>query len=85
MSNSSLRIVFLDAATFGDASLERFTKTWDCTVHPLTQPAEVRQRIAGYPVVVTNKVVLDKIAISSPEAAGLKFIAEAATGTDNID
>ncbi|MGH7767963.1 MAG: D-2-hydroxyacid dehydrogenase, partial [Candidatus Binatia bacterium] len=50
-----------------------------------TQPAEVRQRIAGFPVVVTNKVVLDKPVITSPEASELKFIAEAATGTDNID
>jgi glycerate dehydrogenase len=80
-----LRIVFLDAATFGDAALDRFTKTWDCTIHPLTQPAEVRRRIAGFPVIVTNKVVLDKPIITSPEASELKFIAEAATGTDNID
>jgi len=85
MSKSQLRIVFLDAATFGDASLERFTGAWNCTVHSLTQPAEVRQRIDGFQVVVTNKVVLDKSVIASPEAAHLKLIAEAATGTDNID
>jgi glycerate dehydrogenase len=80
-----LRIVFLDAATFGDASLDRFIRTWDCTVHPLTQPAEVLKRIEGFPIVVTNKVVLDRSTIVSPQAAGLKFIAEAATGTDNVD
>ena len=85
MSNSQLPVVFLDAATFGDASLERFTRAWNCTVHPLTQPPEVARRIEGFPVVVTNKVVLDKSAIASPEAADLKLIAEAATGTDNID
>jgi glycerate dehydrogenase len=85
MSGSQLRIVFLDAATFGDASLEHFTGAWNCTVHPLTQAVEVRQRIDGFPVVVTNKVVLDKSVIASPEAAHLKLIAEAATGTDNID
>jgi glycerate dehydrogenase len=85
MSGSQLRIVFLDAATFGDASLEHFTHEWNCTVHPLTQAAEVRQCIDGFPVVVTNKVVLDKSVIASPEAANLKLIAEAATGTDNID
>lgn len=85
MSSSQLRIVFLDAATFGDASLDRFTKAWDCAVHPLTQPAEVRQRIDGFPIVVTNKVVLDRAIIAAPQAAGLKLIAEAATGTDNID
>jgi glycerate dehydrogenase len=80
-----LRIVFLDAATFGDASLDRFTETWDCTIHPLTQPAEVLKRIEGFPIVVTNKVVLDRSTIVSPQAANLKLIAEAATGTDNID
>lgn len=85
MSKSPLRIVFLDAATFGDFSLERFTAAWDCTVHQLTQPAEVLQRIDGFPIVVTNKVALDKSTIHSPQAANLKLIAEAATGTDNID
>jgi glycerate dehydrogenase len=85
MSRSRVRIVFLDAATFGDASLERFTAAWDCAIHPLTQPAEVPQRLAGFPIVVTNKVVLNKSVIDSPAAAELKFIAEAATGTDNID
>jgi glycerate dehydrogenase len=80
-----LRIVFLDAATFGDASLDRFIRTWDCTVYPLTQPAEVLQRIEDFPIVVTNKVVLDRSTIVAPQSAGLKLIAEAATGTDNID
>jgi glycerate dehydrogenase len=84
MSNS-LRIVFLDAATFGDLSLERFTETWNCSVHMLTQPGEVLERIDGFPVVVTNKVVLDRPVIDAPQASHLKLIAEAATGTDNID
>ncbi len=80
-----LRVVFLDAATFGDVPLERFTGTWDCSIHPLTGPGEVLPRIAGFPVVVTNKVVLDRAVLTAPEAGNLRLIAEAATGTDNID
>lgn len=85
MSAVSIRIVFLDAMTFGDLPLDRFTNTWDCAVHALTKPGEVLERIDGFPVVVTNKVVLDRAVINSSQAAGLKLIAEAATGTDNID
>ena len=85
MSRSQLRIVFLDAATFGDVSLDRFTAQWDCSVRALTKPTEVLQRIEGSPVVITNKVVLDRSILDSPEAADLKLIAVAATGTDNVD
>ena len=85
MSRSQLRIVFLDAATFGDVSLDRFTAQWNCSVHALTKPTEVLQRIEGSPVVITNKVVLDRSILDSPEAADLKLIAVAATGTDNVD
>ena len=85
MSKAPFRIVFLDAATFGDVLFDRFTTAWDCTVHQLTQPAEVIKRIDGFPIVVTNKVALDRAILNAPEAANLKLIAEAATGTDNID
>lgn len=82
---NDLRIVFLDAATFGDALLERFTANWDCTVHLLTAPAETAQRLQGYEVVILNKVVVDKSVLRSPPAETLKLIAVAATGTDNVD
>jgi glycerate dehydrogenase len=79
------RIVFLDALTFGDVSLDRFTQTWDCTVHAITKAEEILPRIDGFPIVVTNKVPLDRSTLNAAEARGLRFIAEAATGTDNID
>lgn len=85
MSRSDFRIVFLDAATFGDASLERFTANWDCAVHLLTAPAEVAQRLQGYYTVVLNKVVVDKSVLHSSTAKDLRLIAVAATGTDNVD
>lgn len=79
------RLVFLDAATYGDVSLQGFTSRWDCTVHPVTAWAEVARRLQGQSVAVTNKVALDRARLSSVEARGLKLIAVAATGTDIID
>ncbi len=82
---ADIRIVFLDAATFGDVPLDRFTERWDCTIYKQTAAAEILRRIDTFPVVVTNKVPLDRAALNAPAAQSLKFVAEAATGTDNID
>jgi glycerate dehydrogenase len=80
------RIVFLDAATYGDVPLEAFTSQWDCTVHPVTRnAAEVCQRLRDHSVAVTNKVAMDQAVLNSAEARDLKLIAVAATGTDIID
>ncbi len=85
MSEQQTSIVFLDAATYGDMALELFTGRWNCTVHQVTSPAETIERIAAHAVAVTNKVVIDKTILNSPEARELKLIAVAATGTDIID
>ena len=85
MSEQQPRIVFLDAATYGDMSLELFTDRWNCAVHQATIPAETIARIAGHTVVVTNKVAFDKKVLHAAEASELKLIAVAATGTDIID
>jgi len=85
MSCRQTRVVFLDAATYGDVSLKRFMDSWGCTVHQVTSPSETILRLAGHSVVVTNKVVIDRPVLSSPEAKDLRLIAVAATGTDIID
>ena len=85
MTFESPRIVFLDSATYGDMSLQRFSDRWNCTVYPVTTRAETIQRLAGHPIAVTNKVAIDKNALNSPETRDLKLIAVAATGTDIID
>lgn len=85
MSKPQTSIVFLDAATYGDMSLQLFTDTWDCTVHHVTHPAETIERIAGYSVAVTNKVAIDRAILNSIEARDLRLIAVAATGTDIVD
>jgi glycerate dehydrogenase len=85
MSRQQPRIVFLDAATFGDISLSRFSERWPCTVYSVTSASETRARLAGHDVAVTNKVVIDRAVLDSNEAGHLKLIAVAATGTDIID
>ena len=85
MSLPQTKIVFLDAATYGDVSLARFTSLWNCTIHRVTKPAETAQRLTGHAVVVTNKVEIDQAILNSSEASDLKLIAVAATGTDIID
>jgi glycerate dehydrogenase len=85
MSSSDLRITFLDAATFGDVSLDRFTTQWDCTIHALTAPEEILPRLQGYQAAIVNKVILNRSILDSPGARDLKLIAVAATGTDNIE
>jgi len=85
MAGPSLRVVILDAATFGDASLQPFTSRWDCAIHDLTRAEQAAQRLQGFPVAVVNKVVLNRSLLDSPEASDLKLVAVAATGTDNVD
>jgi glycerate dehydrogenase len=78
-------IVFLDAATFGDVSLQRFADSWDCTIHQVTGAGELIPRLAGKSVAVTNKVAMNGAVLSAAEARALRLIVVAATGTDIID
>jgi glycerate dehydrogenase len=86
--NVSLRIVFLDAATLereDDVSFAEFSERWPCTFHPLTAAGQTAERVKDAQVAVTNKVVFDAALLERPETEGLKLIAVAATGTNNID
>jgi glycerate dehydrogenase len=85
MSVPQPKIVFLDAATYGDVSLQRFIGRWHCTVHQVTSPDQTVSRLAGHSIAVVNKVVIDKDVLNSPETGDLKLVAVAATGTDIID
>jgi len=85
VSDSQPSIVFLDAATYGNISLQCFTDLWSCTIHQVTNPADTIGRLAGHSIAITNKVAFDKTVLSSSEAKELKLIAVAATGTDIVD
>jgi glycerate dehydrogenase len=80
-----VRGVFLDLASVDNGDLDRSSlkaclARWDW--HGYTPAAEVHARIQGADVVVSNKCTLDRRALS---AAGLKLVAVAATGTNNVD
>ena len=79
-----LKIVFLDAQTLGsDISLAPVASLGDYVSYPSTRPEEVFDRIAGFDVVITNKVWMGKEQMDSSPA--LKLICVAATGTNNVD
>lgn len=81
-----MRGVFLDLASVdaGDLDLAPLKCTLDhWALHDETAPKQVQQRIQGFDVVVSNKVVLDAATIAGADA--LRCICVAATGTNNID
>jgi len=78
-------VVFLDAATYGDISLQRFSERWTCTIYQVTRPMETSQRLDGHSIAVTNKVAIDEAVLASAGARTLQLIVVAATGTDIID
>lgn len=82
-----LSVVFLDSGTVdcGDVSLARFTDTWSCTFYESTPPEQTAARLAGRQAAVSNKVLIDAAVMDAREAADLKLIAVAATGTNNVD
>ena len=84
MNDTALRAVILDAATLGDeVSLAPLAAVTHLTVHALTVPEEVADRIRDAQVVILNKVKLNETNLA--HAAHLKLICVSATGYDNID
>lgn len=84
MNDTALRAVILDAATLGDdISLTPLEKVSQLTVHALTAPEEVADRIRDVEVIILNKVKLNGKNLA--HATNLKLICVAATGYDNID
>lgn len=78
-----MKIVILDALTFGDMSMDRFREFGDIEVYQVTAPDETLERIQNADIIVTNKVVItDKMMSKSPS---LKLICVAATGMNNVD
>lgn len=84
MNSTPLSIVFLDAATFGDESLLKpLHSLGTFTSYPFTSPGEEVARMGNHPVVLTNKVVLNKNILE--QCKNLKLICITATGTNNVD
>ncbi len=81
-----MRGVFLDRVSLdlGDLDLGALERTFaEFRTHPATAAEEVPARIAGFDVVISNKVVLGSEVLRG--AGGLRHICVAATGTNNVD
>ncbi len=78
-----MKIVLLDALTFGDTNLSAFDALGDVEVYQTTSAEEVLNRITDADVIVTNKVVISDELMA--DAKSLKLICIAATGMNNID
>ena len=76
------RIVYLEKDSIR-ARVRRPSFAHEWTEYPRTAPDEVFERVKDATIVITNKVVLSGELLA--RLPGLKLIAEAATGTDNID
>lgn len=78
-----MKIVILDALTFGETLLSGFYKLGDVDIFQTTLPEQTQDRIAHADVIVTNKVVITEAHISNTPT--LKLICVAATGMNNVD
>lgn len=78
-----MKIVFLDRASLGDASLKAIEQLGELTCYDRTSPQERIARIADAEVIITNKVRIDRPEMEA--APALKMICIAATGMNNVD
>ena len=81
-----MKAAFLDFESLGPADIDtsalRATLP-DIALYASSTDAEVNARLAGCEILVVNKVDLDRERLAA--APGLRLVALAATGTDNVD
>ena len=78
-----MKLVVLDAKTLGSISFEPLNQFGEVTLYPTTQEHEVLERIKGYDIVLSNKVMLKGETLS--QAGNIKLIVVLATGYNNVD
>tara|TARA_Y100000817_G_scaffold152697_1_gene119355 strand:- start:50 stop:1003 length:954 start_codon:yes stop_codon:yes gene_type:complete len=82
--NKQKKIVFLDRATFPKKiNIPKLDFRADWINYQFTMPSEVKKRVNGANIVITNKVELNRANLSN--AHDLELIAITATGTNIID
>jgi len=79
----NMKIVFLDAISMGDVSLEEIAALGELTCYPSSTAEEARERVKDADVACVNKVVVDQAFLDA--APRLKLVCEAGTGINNID
>ena len=78
-----MKIVLLDALTFGETDLSGFDSLGEVVVFQTTSAEQVQERITNCDVIVTNKVVITDTHMQ--DTPTLKLICVAATGMNNVD
>ena len=78
-----MKIVLLDALTFGDTNFDAFGEFGEVVVYETTTKEQTQERIVDADVIVTNKVVITKEMMQ--DSHNLKLICIAATGMNNVD
>ena len=78
-----MKIVFLDAISMGDVSLEEIAALGEFTSYPSSTAQQARERVKEADVALLNKVVVDQAFLDA--APRLKLVCEAGTGVNNID
>ena len=78
-----MKVVVLDALTFGETDLSGFDVFGEVDVYQTTSANQTLERITDADVIVTNKVVIDEEHMSG--CKNLKLISIAATGMNNVD
>ena len=78
-----MKIVFLDAISMGDVSLEEMAALGELVCYPSSTAEEARERVREADVACLNKVIVDQAFLDA--APKLKLICEAGTGINNID
>lgn len=78
-----MKIVFLDAITMGDASMDEIAALGEFVCYNSSTPEEARERVKDADVVLLNKVIVNKEFLDA--APKLKLVCEAGTGINNID
>ena len=78
-----MKIVFLDALTLGDTSLEPIAARGELVCYPTSTPSEALARVGDCEVLIINKIRVDRALLNA--APRLRLVCEAATGVNNID
>ena len=78
-----MKIVLLDALTFGETDLSAFDTLGEVEVFSTTSKEQTQERVKDADVIVTNKVVITKEMMKNSQ--NLKLICVAATGMNNVD
>ncbi|MBO4761504.1 MAG: hypothetical protein J5520_07100, partial [Bacteroidales bacterium] len=72
-----MKIVFLDASTMGNVSLEKIRRQGELVCYPTSTPEEAIQRVGDCDVLIINKIKVTRELIEA--APKLKLVCEAST------